>query len=193
MSHLSPETLVDIAEGAAPESSAPHLATCTSCRAQLADLRAMIATAAVDVPEPSPLFWEHFSARVREATAAEATRRSSWWRSPRLSWRLAAVMSVAVVVVAVSMTIRTTSPPAKTVTPVVTQSTAGGADLASATDDPSLSLLADLAGDLDWDAAAEAGMAMEVGTADGALMDLTEVERAELQRLLREAMSGSGV
>src|SRR6185436_8662720 len=40
--------------------------------AQLDELRAMLAAARdVDVPEPSPLFWDHLSARVSEAVAAE--------------------------------------------------------------------------------------------------------------------------
>src|SRR6266851_8000309 len=70
--HLNADELVDLAEGARPESSAPHLAACPQCRAQLDDLRAMMSAAAgVDVPEPSPLFWDHFSQRVHDAIAAE--------------------------------------------------------------------------------------------------------------------------
>src|SRR5258707_1769981 len=70
--HLSADELVDLAEGARPESSAPHLAACGPCRARLNDLRAMMsAVADVDVPEPSPLFWDHFSQRVHDAAASE--------------------------------------------------------------------------------------------------------------------------
>jgi hypothetical protein len=190
MSHLSPEELIDIAEGTRLESSTSHLATCASCREQLADLREMMAVVVVDVPEPSPLFWEHLSARVREAAAAEAAPSSAWWRL-RLPWRLAAVMSVAVVVVAVSLTMRTPSRSTNIGAGGVTQGGVPEAGLVLASDDPSLSLLADLAGDLDWDAAADAGITMEVGSVDHALTELTDVERAELQRLLREAMAGS--
>jgi len=72
MRHLTEGELLDLAEGARPESSAGHLASCEACRRQLMDLRsAMTAAAAVDVPEPSPLFWEHLSVRVREAVEAE--------------------------------------------------------------------------------------------------------------------------
>ena len=39
--------------------------------------------AEVEVPEPSPLFWDHLSARVRDAVAAEPARR--WWSGVR-SW-----------------------------------------------------------------------------------------------------------
>src|SRR2546428_190985 len=71
MSHLSPEELIDIAEGTRLETSVPHLATCASCREQLVDVREMMSTVDVDVPEPSPLFWDHLSARVSAAVAAE--------------------------------------------------------------------------------------------------------------------------
>jgi hypothetical protein len=71
--HLNADDLVELAEGARPESSAPHLAACPQCRAQLDELRAaMSALADLDVPEPSPLFWDHFSQRVHDAVAAEA-------------------------------------------------------------------------------------------------------------------------
>src|SRR5438034_8699386 len=70
--HLNEHELVDLADGSRTEASAPHLATCSDCRRQLADLRATLASvAAVDVPEPSPLFWDHFSRRVHEAVAAQ--------------------------------------------------------------------------------------------------------------------------
>ena len=190
MSHLSPEALIDIAEGTRPESSTPHLAVCRSCREQLADLREMMATVAVDVPEPSPLFWDHLSARVREAVAAEGPGSTPWWKLGRRSWRLAAGMSVAVIAIAGSLTLRPARGP-DAVSTVVTPAAVGNGAVSA--DDPSLSLLSDLARDLDWDAAAEAGITMEVGAADGALTELTSAERTELQRLLREAMSGSGV
>ena len=71
--HLNAEQFVDIADGTRPESSAPHLTVCEPCRAQLCELRAMMAAAKdVNVPEPSPLFWDHLSSRVSEAVAAEA-------------------------------------------------------------------------------------------------------------------------
>ncbi len=38
----------------------------------------MSVAAEVEVPEPSPLFWDHLSARVGEAVAAEQAPRRSW-------------------------------------------------------------------------------------------------------------------
>jgi hypothetical protein len=75
--HLQPDDLVDLAEGTRPEASAPHLASCAECRRQLADMRAMMSAAAdVDVPEPSPLFWDHLSARVSESVSGEGAPRA---------------------------------------------------------------------------------------------------------------------
>ena len=84
--HLNAEQLVDIAEGAQAESSAPHLADCEACRARLHGLRAMmLAASGVAVPEPSPLFWDHLSSRVHDAVEADAgdahlTSVASVWR-----------------------------------------------------------------------------------------------------------------
>src|SRR5215470_2449246 len=76
--HLAPEDLVDLAEGARPESTAPHLASCEACRAQLAELRAMMAAAVdADVPEPSPLFWDQLTRRVHDAVEADAQPKSA--------------------------------------------------------------------------------------------------------------------
>ena len=60
------------------------------------------------------------------------------------------------------------------------------------TDDPSLSLLTDLADELDWDAAVDDGLTVPVGAADVVVADLSDAERVELRRLLREAMSAPG-
>src|SRR5438876_689846 len=79
MSHVKPEQFVDLAEGTLPETAVPHLAACEACRRELADLRAMMSEASgVDAPEPSPLFWDHLSARVREVVAEETARPRTW-------------------------------------------------------------------------------------------------------------------
>src|SRR5262245_56555941 len=85
MRHLNEEELIDLAEGTRAEASAPHLQSCESCRRQLRELRAVMSeAAAVDVPAPSPPFWDHFSARVRESIAQEPAPSTgwSWWLVP---------------------------------------------------------------------------------------------------------------
>ena len=83
MRHLGPDELIDLAEGTRPEADAPHLLVCDGCRRQLIDARAMLSAAAVvDVPEPSPLFWDHLSARVRQSVVEEAPPRGALWLEP---------------------------------------------------------------------------------------------------------------
>src|SRR5215475_12379965 len=100
--HLTSEELLDLAEGTRSESSAPHLAQCDKCRHQLNELREVMATLNVDIPEPSPLFWDHFSARVSEAVASDAKTARSWFGIGRWSWGVAAAMSAVVLAIAVS-------------------------------------------------------------------------------------------
>src|SRR5262249_976462 len=72
MRHLSVAELVDIAEGVRRASEIPHLQACDACRDQLLDLQAtMAAVREIDVPPPSPLFWDHLSARVHEAVRTD--------------------------------------------------------------------------------------------------------------------------
>jgi hypothetical protein len=197
--HLSAAQLLDLVEGAADERSHTHLASCRDCRAQLDDARAAATLArGVEVPEPSPLFWDHLSSRVHDAVAAErahGTASRTWW----MPWRVAAALSAAALVIAVGLTIapattpKVTSPSAATVDDATIvrsglPASAGALD-APVTDDPSLSFVADLASDLDWDAAAEAGFTTPAGAVDGVLPTLSETETVELQRLLTEALA----
>ena len=72
--HLTPEQLVDAAEGGADALADRHLSGCARCRTQLAGLQATMASVAATggaVPEPSPLFWDHFQRRVIESVAAD--------------------------------------------------------------------------------------------------------------------------
>jgi hypothetical protein len=91
MYHLTPEELLDLAEATRPEVSSKsmsHLAACAVCRDQLADLRAaleLVDPADVHVPEPSPLFWEHFSTRaspIVEGTMVVVEDRATGGRVP---------------------------------------------------------------------------------------------------------------
>ena len=212
MGHLRAEELIDLAERARPEASVPHLRSCERCRRQLADLRAALPEVhRHDVPEPSPLFWEHFSARVHEAVAAENLPRSaSWldlWGRPRLTMisvagacvvlAVAAVMSLGdgfvrgdVAMPAPSVTSVAPVPPIAPVGPV--RDDAPDADLIALADDPALDLVADLAAQVEWDMAGETGLETHEATSDSAVGQLTAVERRELQRLLKEELAHTG-
>jgi hypothetical protein len=196
--HLGAEALVDLAEGTRPESSAPHLESCEACRRQLEEVRGMMkAVADVSVPEPSPLFWNHFSTRVHEAITAEgAPRRLGWsaaWSWSRLMWPLSIGAGVALLAVVTFMTGRIghapqgENPVAESAA-VVTESSAL-AELATLPDDPSLELVADLTEDMDWDRAREVGFAPRQDALEREVGQLSDVERRELHRLLQRELS----
>ena len=191
--HLQPDELVDLAEGTRPESSVPHLAACEVCRHQLAELKAMMSAAAdVAVPEPSPLFWDHFSARVREAVAAEGVPRRSFWSWPRLAMPMAAAaMAGVILAVAVSRgPVTTPDLPAVALAPAVA-SIELLSDPQSPDDDTALTLVAELSSDMDLDGAREAGLAGG-GSAEHAVTHLDGGELRELRRLLQEELARSG-
>ena len=139
------------------------------------------------VPEPSPLFWEHFSDRVRTAVAAEPVAAGGWWRGA-LRWPAAVATAVAVLAVAVLTRMPAPTPPAS---PVPAEQ-AADAPMPVLADDPSLSLLVDLAASMDWDTA-DVDFGADAGVAEQTLFELDAAERSELHRLLSEALSGSGV
>jgi hypothetical protein len=196
--HLTPEELIDLAEGAHAEAAAPHLQSCEMCRHQVVALRATMSAAAdLDLPEPSPLFWDHLSQRVREAVAAEESPGSSLQGSPGRGWALPEswrAWAVAGVAAAVMISIYVTAP--GTLTPPSSVRDRAAASSASlepfgAADDPSLSLFADLTGQMDSEAITETGWTSHVGAVDEVVASLSDDERLELQRLLKEELAKS--
>ena len=78
MSHLSRSEIVDLVEDTLAPGRAAHVDVCAACRDAVEATRATLRDAmAVDVPDPSPLFWEHFRARVREGVE-RAPRGWTW-------------------------------------------------------------------------------------------------------------------
>jgi len=198
MRHLAEDDLLDLAEGARPEASTRHLASCEACRRQLADLRAVMNTAAeVDVPEPSPLFWEHFSARVREAIETEGRRPAAGWLPHATFWRAAVPLGALTALILAAVVIFRPGPDPSTAVNTIAGSrtadrTPEPVDALPLAEDPSLSLLADLTSEVDWDAATEAGLAPRAGAVDYLVTALSTDERVALQRLLQEALSRPG-
>jgi len=81
MKHLSPSEFVDYVDGALDPERTAHIAACGVCRREAEALRATVHEASIaDAPEPSPLFWDHLRARVREEIAAPAPR-IPWFRA----------------------------------------------------------------------------------------------------------------
>ena len=193
--HLQPEEFIDLAEGARAEASAPHLLACGACRQQLAELRAMMSAAADGhVPEPSPLFWDHFSARVHEAIAADGPPSAGWtlsWAWPRLL--PIGVGALAIALLSLTLNRGRVEPERSPIAPQVAVSQAGEPllDPPGGNDDSSLVLVAELTPDLDFDTAREAGLGA-ADTAEHAVTHMTGGELRELRRLLQEELAHSG-
>ena len=191
--HLTPDQLVDVADGTQPESSAPHLTECDACRQQLIDLRAMMAAATdVDVPEPSPLFWDHLSSRVAEAVSAEPARTGwNWWLRIATPFALATAAALAIAFFATTRLLapRTIDSPSG-VTFVAERPPLPSETLAPEVTDPSLLMMADLAGNIDFDSAREAGLASR-GSAEHAVTHMTEGELQQLHDLLQHELNKS--
>ena len=165
------------------------------CRHELAGLRATLSKAAdADVPEPSPLFWDHLSARIKAAVEQEAAGPRATWELLGSPWRMAAVAAAGVAAARLRPDVphspgRAAGPHHERSTPTVRS--ARQSRRRQCGDDPSLDLIVDLAGDLEWDDAAAAGLVVRGDVVEQAVRDLSNDERIELLRVLREAIDGA--
>jgi hypothetical protein len=189
MRHLTSAELVDAIEGRLPNGRLAHLAGCEACKRRIDELEAGLHHAvALEIPEPSPLFWEHLSGRILEAVAREqAVPAPSWWSrwSPR-QWAVAAAMAAAMVAALLGGLLRPGSPLQPIDGPARVRSTLETAPEAVDTDD--WALVAAMADGLSLDEAADAGWPIGPATADRALVELTLDERRELARLLEREL-----
>jgi hypothetical protein len=177
--HLTPEEIVDAAEGRLSVTRQAHVSSCRACAGDVAAHAALLQEldAVRDVPEPSPLFWDHFSARTRAAIAA-APQRSTWshWLRPLVA--LAAAAAVLLVVWlrpgrgddADMLSGSRATGPAPLVLPAV--------------EDGPWDLVLDLASGLPFEDVQQAA-APRRGTADALIDELTPAEREAFVKLLR--------
>ena len=180
MTHLDHLQLVDALDAAAPHVES-HLEACASCREQLEGLRASLARVRTDlVPEPSPLFWNHFSTRVNAGIDAEAGKRA-WveegWMPHALAWSgvLALVLAVVSIIVAPK---RSADPLAVAAGP-----TAAWAE-PDLEHDEAWAVVRELATGFDYEQAQSAGIVPREGAVDRAALELSDAERAELARII---------
>lgn len=174
--HLEPDEFIAALEQPPDAAAAEHLASCATCRTELAHLRRTCdELTGADVPEPSPLFWDHFPARVRRATDEDVDRRTaSWWGSGRLSWALGSAAAVVVLAGAVLWGPNATRSPESS--PAIETSDAT----------VQFGEVADLFADLPTD---EALAFAPAATATWALVDdLTNEERAAFVRLVEREL-----
>jgi len=112
--HLSPDDLAAAADGTLGDEVAGHLDQCAVCRAAISELSSVLtALKSETVHEPSPLFWDHFSARVREATAHVTPPERRVWMFGQPVLALGALAAVALVLLVWSSSTRdrAVSPP----------------------------------------------------------------------------------
>lgn len=191
MSHLSRDERLLALDRALDAAREAHLAACAACRTEVEALRGVLARVrAVDVPEPSPLFWDHLAARVGDAIAREPSpaARRGWW-SPRLAWAAGAVVITAA---GTGYLMRPSVPPAaviahlaptavdEPVSPVI-----GGTSDVDLTADEGWALIAAVADD---GAVDDDVLVPQVGQAELSIAALSPEERLALARELAAAL-----
>lgn len=212
MNHLNQTELVDLIEESSglPPARVRHFETCARCRAEGETLRAALGLAAADeIPAPSPLFWDHLSARVSDAVRLDTPQTATldsirWVRRPLASWAAAGTVTVLAILTLVWRA--TVYAPV----PVVVPSTVAAADprqaVASiessaaslqrdlnADDDEAWAVVRAAADDLQWEEAHAAGLSARPDAVEGLALELTAEERLELGRLLGAALKRNGV
>jgi hypothetical protein len=118
--HLTPEEVTSAVDGVLSGAPLAHAQTCVRCGEQVQSLRATLALLqrADDGAEPSPLFWDHFSVRVRAATAEIPVARPGRWKA----WWYPALAVGVLAVVLVGITRQVDSPGAPAGDPATEQS-----------------------------------------------------------------------
>jgi hypothetical protein len=195
-SHLTPDTIIDVAEGRGSPQVVRHATECARCREQVAEVRAALAlTAAADVPEPSPLFWDHLAERIGEALATEPAPAQAGWLDGLRLWASVAA-ATAVVILAVAVANRWDTPAGQATggdeavaTAGVGGSAPGDVELASDPDDGTWALVTALSEELAGDELEFASLEPAAGTAERVLDELTLDEQGELVRLLEAELA----
>lgn len=135
--------------------------------------------AAGDVPEPSPLFWNHLSARVRDAVAIQPIRRT-WWTG---YWR--PVVAVVGTLGFVALLVLRTSAPAAPAAP-------GAPDLVADVEVSEMWRLIEAASPtMELQSVEDAGLMPTQYATDQAIQSLTPTQREALVRMLRKEMGDS--
>jgi hypothetical protein len=216
MKHLSREELIDSLEQNLPLAREAHLDACVTCRAERGSLQQVLTrVASVDVPEPSPLFWDHFSARVREQVAQQPQPVPSAWPAwvtrlfgsepvPGLGagWNARGwprlIVGAATLLVCVTLGWagwrdyhggRVVFGGAPVADRHATLSLPGpDISLSDATPDEDWNLVVSMAEDVTVEDADEPALAVRPGAADRVMTDLSSEQRSELARLLTAEM-----
>ena len=198
MKHLSPAELVECVEGTLAAKRGRHVDTCDTCRAAVAELQAVadrVSASEGAVPEPSPLFWDQLSTRIREAVAAEHVGGAAWWLPAVRPFAPVAAAVIVLVLVSATVVIRRAAPPAGVETARDIAYVEPGMDV-DITMDPGnrevWEVLTAAAADLELEEAHAAGLSVQPSAIDRAVQRLSADELNELGRLLQSELKRSG-
>ncbi len=187
--HLDGAQMLDAVDGRLDAAVASHLAACASCSAGVDQLRAMMLTVGdAEVPEPSPLFWDHFPARVNRAIDASPEPRT-WLGASRWLWGSAAAAGVVVVVLLLLPMRDDVAAPAPERTggvAVVSVAVEPALEVEDYESDEAWAMVRAVAEDVDYDEVREVGLTPRAGSVERAAMELSTDERAELARLIEQ-------
>jgi hypothetical protein len=192
MRHLGPSELVDANDADLPPHRAAHLRDCARCR-QAADAlqRSILELRSTDhdgVPDPSPLFWTHFSQRVHDAIEREpgqaqvARSRRPWW------WALPAAAALAAIVLLWQP--RANAPGTRSSATVTVHAPIEESIDLDRDDEWALVRLA--ADGLEWDDALDAGLTAGPGTTERVVLEMSSEEREALARIIAGELERSG-
>lgn len=200
--HLSRDALLALVEGAAADADRRHMAACARCREEVESLALVLASVRrVDVPEPSPLFWDHLSARVRDAVADEPVpgphprgardEALPWWRRwGAMAWP--AGLGVAAAALVALLVVGPQSPDTPGADTSVASLSADATDVADSPDDgEAWDFLVAVASTADASAGTDAEP-VTPGSAERAVDALSGVERQALAALLESELRRSG-
>ena len=190
MRHLSREDLVARVDGGpASVTVEAHLQSCVRCRSEVAVLEATLRRVReVEVPEPSPLFWDRLASRVRTAVANEPSPYRGGPGVPGWRW-WAPASGLATAVVALVFALG--GPAGSPVAPapgVVAPAVSGLTDDETA---DAWALVMEVAASHDWTEGDD--VVFEPASAESAATALSAEDEAQLVRVLSEALTKSPI
>jgi hypothetical protein len=149
-----------------------------------------------EVPEPSPLFWEHLSQRVHDAVAAEPVPSRTRFGRFNIAWAGGTIAAAAMVVLAVAVSMRhePAGPglgPAAVGQAAAADVAAAGNSLPALEDDASFAVMGELASEIDFDQAGAAGLTIGPGSVEDALNQMSDDEQRAAIELLQQEIKNS--
>ena len=192
--HLSSQECVTALDNELTPARREHLDACESCQEQVTELRALVNEAAhdADVPEPSPLFWDHFQTRVLTAVQREEPSRRTWWTTWLDTRTFVAIGVLAVVAASVALYMnRPIAPVADSLADATAVESSAVAETTTSLDGDEWEFVASVMGTLEGDDIHEV-LAPSPNAVDAAMESLTGDERDRLVKLLKAEM-GEGL